>query len=269
MSAFEPGPKSHSTTSKSRPVLAAQNVFPTTATPLAVCTTWVTPGTPLTLSALKLFTFAPKIGGCFTTAVCRFGTIFAVTSKPNFALPSTLAGASMRRVGLPIMRKSFASFSVTLSGTASALAASASAPNDSFCPAGPITTPFSVRQSVALTFHLLAAVETSIARAVAPTVRICVHEFTTDEEPPVIWIPNMVCVNCGAAGANSARTFDQSQSSSSATSIGNEVMTPWPNSRCFTCTVTDPSRAMRRNAFGVVLGFGGVCAAAILLPPGR
>ena len=24
--------------------------------------------------------------------------------------------------------------------------------------------------------------------------------------------------------------------------------------------MTDPSRAMRRNAFGVVLGFGGVCA---------
>ena len=125
-----------------------------------------------------------------------------------------------------------------------------------------------MRHLVTSVFHLPAAAESSIARAVAPTVRICIYEFETEDEPPVICMPNMVCANCGAAGAISARTFDQSQSSSSATSMGSDVITPWPNSRCLTCTVTEPSRAMRKNAFGVVFAAGGVCAAAILCPPG-
>ncbi len=42
----------------------------------------------------------------------------------------------------------------------------------------------------------------SIVRACAPTVRSWSHEFTTDDEPPVICMPNMVCAYSGAAGAS-------------------------------------------------------------------
>jgi hypothetical protein len=113
-----------------------------------------------------------------------------------------------------------------------------------------MTAPFSARQSAGFTFHWSAAAWTSIVRAWAPTVRSWSKEFETLEEPPVICMPKAVCANSGAAGASSARTFDQSHSSSSATIIGSDVVTPCPNSRCFTMTVQVPSLPMRRNAFG-------------------
>jgi len=37
----------------------------------------------------------------------------------------------------------------------------------------------------------------------APTVRSCSHEFDIDDEPPVICMPNTVCAYSGAAGASS------------------------------------------------------------------
>ncbi len=49
-------------------------------------------------------------------------------SMPKTALPSVFSGESMRRVGLPMSLKSFASFSFTPAGTGSFAAASASWP---------------------------------------------------------------------------------------------------------------------------------------------
>ena len=119
------GPSSHCTSSASRPCLAAQKLLPTTATPLASSTTWVTPLTVRTLSALNEATFAPNTGGCATSAVCRF---LRCTSSPKTALPFTFSIESRRRVGLPMSLKSLAGLSATFSGTGSLDAASASWP---------------------------------------------------------------------------------------------------------------------------------------------
>src|SRR5580765_5194628 len=63
-------------------------------------------------------------------------------------------------------------------------------------------------------------------------------------------MPNAVCAYSGAAGACSTRTWLQSQPSSSATTIGMDVQTPWPISECLRRIVTLSSGAMRMNAFG-------------------
>jgi hypothetical protein len=118
-------PRSHCTSSASRPFFAAQKLLATTATPLGSSTTCVTPVRPFTLSALNEATFAPNTGGCATSAVCRF---LRCTSRPNVALPFTFSAESRRRVGLPISLKSLAGLSCTFSGTGSFAAASASWP---------------------------------------------------------------------------------------------------------------------------------------------
>src|SRR5690606_12088506 len=74
--------------------------------------------------------------------------------------------------------------------------------------------------------------------------------------------PNAVWAYSGAAGARRARTRLQSHSSSSATSMGSEVITPCPNSRCFTITVQVPSLPMWRNAFGATGFAAGAWASA-------
>src|SRR5213080_3014377 len=61
-----------------------------------------------------------------------------------------------------------------------------------------------------------------------------------------------------SAGADSIRTFDQSASSSSASSMGREVVTPWPISERSTTTSTVSSAPMRSQAFGA----NGAAAAA-------
>ena len=99
----------------------------------------------------------------------------------------------MRRVGLPMSVKFLRSLSGGSPGTGSLEAASASWPNVAFFPSGPVMTPFSTLQSAGFTFHWFAAAWTSMARALAPTCRICSHEFDVLEEPPVIWMPNAVC----------------------------------------------------------------------------
>jgi hypothetical protein len=121
---------SHWASSTSRPFFAAQKWLPTTATPLASCTTWVTPGTAFTLSALKPFSRAPNAGGCATTAVKNLPgpAPGGRTSRPKRVRASTLSGPSRRRVGLPMTLKFFGSLSVTFSGTGSLPAASASCP---------------------------------------------------------------------------------------------------------------------------------------------
>jgi hypothetical protein len=57
------GPSSHTIGSASSAVLACHHVSATTATAVSpTCTTCLTPGMPLTLSASKLFTFPPNTG---------------------------------------------------------------------------------------------------------------------------------------------------------------------------------------------------------------
>src|SRR5690349_9617105 len=68
-------------------------------------------------------------------------------------------------------------------------------------------------------------------------------------------MPNAVWAYSGAAGACSTRTRLQSQPSSSATTIGMDVHTPWPISECLSRIVTLSSGAMRMNAFGDTGGF--------------
>src|SRR5438552_8919687 len=61
-------------------------------------------------------------------------------------------------------------------------------------------------------------------------------------------MPNIGLVYALSAGADSIRTFDQSASSSSASSMGNDVVTPWPISERSTTTRTLSSAPMRSQA---------------------
>src|SRR2546425_2044848 len=63
-------------------------------------------------------------------------------------------------------------------------------------------------------------------------------------------MPNIGLVYALSAGADSIRTFDQSASSSSASSMGNDVVTPWPISERSTTTRTLSSAPMRSQALG-------------------
>src|SRR5690348_3511569 len=63
-------------------------------------------------------------------------------------------------------------------------------------------------------------------------------------------MPNIGLKYALSAGADSIRTFDQSASSSSASSMGNEVVTPWPISERSTTTRTLSSAPMRSQALG-------------------
>ena len=72
-----------------------------------------TPGTAFALSALKLFTLAPKTGGRATTAVRMPGTL---TSRPKRPLPLIFSGVSNRFAGLPMSLKSLGSFNATFCG---------------------------------------------------------------------------------------------------------------------------------------------------------
>src|SRR5256886_11395752 len=68
-----------------------------------------------------------------------------------------------------------------------------------------------------------------------------------------------------SAGANSILILDQSASSSSASSIGNAVVTPWPISERSTITSTLSSAPMRNHA----LGASGAAAAVRNRDPDR
>src|SRR2546423_12846802 len=63
-------------------------------------------------------------------------------------------------------------------------------------------------------------------------------------------MPNIGLTYALSAGADSILTFDQSASSSSASSMGRAVVTPWPISERSTTTSTLPSVPMRSHALG-------------------
>ena len=99
-SVFAPD-SSHSTVSASRPCFAAQKCWPSTATPVGICTTSTTPAIALAFVASNDFTFAPNRGACATTAVSMPGNF---TSCVNVAVPLLFARMSTRGVtfSLPI-----------------------------------------------------------------------------------------------------------------------------------------------------------------------
>ncbi len=162
-----PVPGSQSTSSASRPSLAAQKWSATTATPEGTCTTARTPGTAFALSARNALTLPPKTGDRAIRAVFIPGIC---TSIANCAWPVTFCGESRRLVALPRIFQSLRSFSATEAGGFCAWAALASDPKEALC-APETTKPFSARQEAGETFHCAAAAATSISRAMAPTWR--------------------------------------------------------------------------------------------------
>ena len=98
-----------STSSASRPFLAAQNEVATTATPDGTWTTSLDAAhRPRARVAFMLLTVAPNTGGRATSAVSMPGTL---ASRPNVASPVTFSRLSSRRVGLPMILNCDGSFS--------------------------------------------------------------------------------------------------------------------------------------------------------------
>ena len=111
--------ESHSIFSRSRPCFAGQNLSATMATPVppratGISNTSRTPSTARASLSSKLLTFAPKTGGCATTATFILGKS---RSRPNFSEPSHLGLLSSRRTPFPTRRNSDGLFSRTLVGT--------------------------------------------------------------------------------------------------------------------------------------------------------
>ena len=90
-------------------------------------------------------------------------------------------------------------------------------------------TPFDAVHSPGGTLHCLAAAAISISRAVAPPLRRYSCEVRMVRLPTEAMSPQTrLRLICSLVEAYSMRTFFQSHSSSSATSIGAEVMLPCP-----------------------------------------
>jgi hypothetical protein len=111
-------------------------------------------------------------------------------------------------------------------------------------PALSTTKPGSVVRPAAGTFQRWAAAWISRARPTAPTWRIGSQSSGVEVLPPADCSPNTLA----STGACSMRTADQSTSSSSAISIGIEVLIPCPISGRLAAMVTTPSGAMRTKA---------------------
>ena len=170
-------------------------------------------------------------------------------SMPKSGWPVTTFRLSTPPILDPSSVKSLGSLSATDSaaGTGSVDAFATKSPNFMDRPeAAWRTTPASAMHSFAGTPHVWAAASTSIARAVAPTLRIAVYDMGVDMLPPANWGPN-----AGSSTADTTRTFFQSAPSSSATIIGSDVLIPWPTSGRAEKTVTVPSGAIRMNALGM------------------
>ena len=90
---------SHCTLSASRAFFADQKLLASTATPVGISITWRTPGMPCTPAASKLATFAPKRGGCATSAVSMPGSFWSCV---KIAVPFDFAFESTRGTCLPM-----------------------------------------------------------------------------------------------------------------------------------------------------------------------
>ena len=101
------------------------------------------------------------------------------------------------------------------------------------------------------TLHVCAAAVTSIVRAAAPDSRSTFHMPRTLLLPAVsCWPPKLGLPYLASAGAHSVLIFRQSKSSSSATSIGIDVITPWPISSMVSMMRTLSSASIWIQTFG-------------------
>src|SRR5882724_1356759 len=144
--------------------------------------------------------------------------------------PVTLGAVSSRLSGLPAIFQSFGSLSVTSFGGSILAAASATLPKVVVRPVGLcVITLFAALHSEAGTFHSLAAAWISIVRAVAPPLRTYSFDSRMPRLPAVKKLPHTRLRTrfCPGVG-NSVETFDQSHSSSSATSWARPVRVPCP-----------------------------------------
>src|SRR5581483_48427 len=108
-----------------------------------------------------------------------------------------------------------------------------------------MTSPLRAWQLALSTPQVCAAAVSNISRAVAPALRSGSQDVTTLSLPPVSRLPNL-----GWSHACSTRMLDQSASSSSATSMGRAVLTPWPISDLLTHTVMAPVPSILKKALG-------------------
>src|SRR6266852_3451310 len=142
----------------------------------------------------------------------------------------TVSGISMRLTDLPISFQSLGSFSFTSFGGSSLDAASATLPKLSLrllraC----VMKLLEAEHSDAGTPHCCAAAAISISRAVAPARRNYSWELRMVRLPTDAMSPHArLRFTFALAEAYSIFTLLQSHSSSSATSIGAEVMLPCP-----------------------------------------
>ncbi len=108
----------------------------------------------------------------------------------NIAVPLDLARLSILGTSVPIRVNWSGVFSTGFSGTGKVAASAASSPKRAvFLPW--LTTPFDTLTSATGTFQRFAAAWTSIARAAAPALRICIQLFAIAVEPPVPIVPNI------------------------------------------------------------------------------
>ena len=126
-----------------------------------------------------------------------------------------------------------------------------------------MTSPLSVVSELSGTLHVCAAAVTSIARAAAPDSRSTFHIPRTLLLPAVICCPPKLGLPyLASAPTHSVLIFVQSKSSSSATSIGIDVITPWPISSIVSMMRTVSSASTLIQTFG-----SNEPAAATGLPP--
>src|SRR5450759_2907808 len=220
------GPSSQTIGRASSAVLACHQVSATTATAESPTgTTFLTPFMPRTLAWSKLFTLPPNTGQSLIAALSMPGSL---TSIPYIILPVVLSTVSSRFSGLPAIFQSFGSLSLMSLGTSSLAAASATLPNVVLRPEGVcVITPFDAVHSDVGTFHSLAAAWISMVRAAAPPLRTYSCEVRIPRLPPVDMSPHTrLRATLWPGVGYSVVTFDQSHSSSSATSWARPVSVP-------------------------------------------
>src|SRR5438067_914696 len=113
------------------------------------------------------------------------------------------------------------------------------------------------------TFHSFAAACTSIMRAVAPPLRTYSCEVRMPRLPPVEKSPHArLRATLWPGVGNSVVTFDQSHSSSSATSCASPVIVPWPISeRAMRITTVSSGRTTTQAFISGPLNTGSAAAA--------
>src|SRR4051812_39117702 len=220
------GPSSQTTGSAVTAVFAFQKPSATTATPLSpTATTDLTPRIPCTLAASKLLTLPPCTGQSRIAATSMPGNL---TSMPYISEPSTFGAVSSRFTGLPAIFQSFGSLSLISFGGSSLAAASAPLPKVIVRPEGScVITLLAALHSAGGTLQSAAAARISISRAAAPPSRTYLFDSRIPRLPPVEKLPQTRLRATFSAGlGNSVLTFDQSHSSSSATSWARPVNEP-------------------------------------------